>query len=113
MKKIFKTKTFKITAHLFLGAILFFPLTFLFDFESLGIIGFTVICFAAGLWWGAIFEWVQMKLSGTNSNKKVMQLMYYLSILGRNSKTKFSYIDVFFRIRLHSFWLIMVFFHLK
>ena len=31
MKNLFKTQTFKIIAHLILGAILFIPLTFLFD----------------------------------------------------------------------------------
>ena len=93
MKNIFKTKTFKITAHLFLGAILFFPLTFLFDFESLGIIGFTTICLAAGVMWGGVFEWLQMYFSGRNLQNKVMQLMYYLNILARKNKTKACYKD--------------------
>ena len=93
MKNIFKTKTFKIIAHLILGAILFFPLTFLFDFESLGIVELTTICLIAGTFLGGIFEWLQMYFSGRNSQKKVMQLMYYLSILARNRKTKPCYKD--------------------
>ena len=93
MKNLFKTQTFKITAHLILGAILFIPLTFLFDFESLGIIGFTTICLAAGVIWGGIFEWFQMYFSGRNLQSKVMQLMYYLNILARKNKTKACYKD--------------------
>ena len=93
MKNLFKTQTFKIIAHLILGAILFIPLTFLFDFESLGIIGFTTICLAAGVMWGGIFEWFQQHFSGRNSQNKVMQLMYYLNILARKNKTKPCYKD--------------------
>ena len=93
MKNLFKTKTFKITAHLILGAILFIISSILMDFKSLGIIGFTTICLAAGVIWGGIFEWFQMYFSGRNLQSKVMQLMYYLNILARKNKTKACYKD--------------------
>ena len=93
MKNLFKTQTFKITAHLILGAILFIPLTFIFDFESLGIVGLTAIFLIAGTLLGGIFEWFQQYFSGRNSQNKVMQLMYYLNILARKNKTKACYKD--------------------
>ena len=93
MKSIFKTKTFKIIAHLFLGAILFIFSSILMDFKSLGIIGLTAICLIAGTLLGGVFEWLQMYFSGRNSQNKVMQLMYYLNILARNKKTKPCYKD--------------------
>jgi hypothetical protein len=93
MKNLFKTKTFKIIAHLILGAILFIFSSILMDFESLGIIGLTAICLIAGTLLGAIFEWLQMYFSGRNSQNKVMQLMYYLNILARKNKTKSCYKD--------------------
>jgi len=93
MKKIFKTQTFKIIAHLFLGAILFIFSSILMDFKSLGIVGLTAICLIAGTLLGGIFEWFQVYFSGRNSQNKVMQLMYSLNILARNKKTKACYKD--------------------
>ena len=92
MKKIFKTQ--KTIIHIILGLILFTPIAFVLDFESLRWFEMILVNAVAGFCIGGIFEIIQAYLSGRNSTSKFMLFLYKYHFTSRNSKTKENFMDM-------------------